>query len=376
MRTGLAVGFDAQGNLVSATGELITPEIRAALRNGLPPVNKSGPGVTFDSAGNRVVDSPGITFPNGNVITQNTNRPTETRQTTTVPVSNAVTTGNNILAGGQIGSAPNPVVGSNNNSVGSGGAGGGLGSGSGNAQLDALVNLLLQGGTSAEQTKVQQRNNEVGTLQAQRGQFDPQAALAQTQGLLAQTLRQALERTLPTITRGAEAAGTSQSALRALLAQDAATKAAESASAVGVRAITDFGNVGNNISQILEALTRSDPNANNALLQALQLSINSQQANANRNSTVNANNSVGNRTIPINGVTQSPFPGTTNTPVAPGVQLIQPVTSTVNAGAQQNFGPQLTDSQIVDILQRGGITGGALQDAANQGGLFQDRFIF
>lgn len=372
MQVGAAVGFDANGNKVDGFGNIFTQEALDFFRNGIPTPTQSGLGVSFDSAGNRVIDNPGVTFPNGNVITQGTNRPTETRQTTT-PVSNAVTTGNNIPVGGQIGSVINRTVGSNNNSVG--GGGGSLGSGSGNAQLDALINLLLQGGTSAEQTKVQQRNNEVAILQAQRNQFSPQAALAQSQGLLAQTLRQALEKTLPTITRSAEAAGTSQSSLRALLAQDAAIRAAESASSLGTRAITDFGNVGNNVSQILEALTRSDPNANAALLQALQLSINSQQATANRN----ANNSVGgagSSVIPQSGVSQTPFPGTTRTPTAPGVNLIQPAPSQVATQLQNNFGPQLTDSQIIDLLQRGGITGTALQDAANQGGLFQERFTF
>lgn len=137
------------------------------------------------------------------------------------------------------------------------------------AALQTLIAQLLGGGTQAMAKDAAARKGEINTVQGQRAGYSKDAAFADAQGLMAQTMRRVMEQLIPSISRSAEGAGASQSSLRALLLQDAASKAAESASAQGLQAAQGYGQISTNMSQVLEALTRPDNSVTNALIQAL-----------------------------------------------------------------------------------------------------------
>lgn len=141
------------------------------------------------------------------------------------------------------------------------------------AALNGLIQQLLGGGTQAQAQDRANRLSEIDAVRALRGDYTKEAAFGDAQGAMAQQMRATLEKLLPSIVRAAEGAGTSQNSMRALMLQDAASKAAESASALGLKAAVDYGGLSGNYSQVLEALTRAqqDP-VMEALLSALGIS--------------------------------------------------------------------------------------------------------
>lgn len=137
------------------------------------------------------------------------------------------------------------------------------------AALDQLIQQLLAGGTPEMREQIAARKSEAGNVANIRNGYSKEAAFTDAQGLVSQQMRRTLEQLLPSINRAAEDAGSSGGALRALLLQDAAAKAAESSSALGVQTATAYGGVSASLSQTLEGLTRTDPTVANALINAL-----------------------------------------------------------------------------------------------------------
>lgn len=154
------------------------------------------------------------------------------------------------------------------------------------AALHTLIQQLLSGGTPAQKAQQAQRNGEIKTVENLRSGYTKGAAFTDASGLMAQQLRRALESAMPGISRAAEDAGSSGGALRALLLQDASDKAAESSSALGVKAAVDYGNISANFSQVLEHLTQADPTITAALVNALSTA---KGAITNTNSTTTEN---------------------------------------------------------------------------------------
>lgn len=100
------------------------------------------------------------------------------------------------------------------------------------------------------------RTGEIGTVQGLRGAYSKEAAFADAKGAMDQYLQQALQQGNQDLVRMAEGAGASASSLRALMQQDMTLKAAQGASAIGMKAAADYGNIAANYSNVLEALTR------------------------------------------------------------------------------------------------------------------------
>ena len=140
------------------------------------------------------------------------------------------------------------------------------------AILNNLIQQLLGGGTPDMQNQRGIRDNARRDAQDIRGNYSKDAAFSDSQGLVSQQMRRVLEQLLPSINRASEDAGSSGGALRALLMQDAASKAAESSSALGVKTAVDYGNIASNLTQVLERFTTMDNSATQALLGALGLS--------------------------------------------------------------------------------------------------------
>lgn len=152
------------------------------------------------------------------------------------------------------------------------------------AALNQLIQALMGGGTADMKKQRAVRDNERQTVGNMREGYSKGAAFTDAQGLIAQQMRRALEQMLPSISRAAEDAGSSGGALRALLMQDAADKASESSSALGVKTAVDYGNISSNLSQVLERLTTPDNSVTQALIGALGVA---KGATVNTTGTVN-----------------------------------------------------------------------------------------
>lgn len=138
--------------------------------------------------------------------------------------------------------------------------------------LAKLLQQLLAGGTPEQNKQRAAREREIVDTRDIRQDYSKQAAFADAAGLISQQQRLALEELVPSINRAAEGAGTSAGSMRALLLQDAATKAAEAASAAGVKTAVDYGQIAAGLSNTLEALTRPSNETTDALLKALEIS--------------------------------------------------------------------------------------------------------
>ena len=138
--------------------------------------------------------------------------------------------------------------------------------------LQNLIQQLLGGGTTEMRQQAAIRDAEREQVGNIRSAFSKEAAFGDAQGLISQQMRRALEQMLPSINRAAEDAGSSGGALRALLLQDAANKAAESSSALGVQTAANYGGIAANLSQVMERLTAIDPQATEMLVNALNVS--------------------------------------------------------------------------------------------------------
>ena len=160
------------------------------------------------------------------------------------------------------------------------------------AALNSLIQQLSSGGTSNMNQDRATKQGEIGTLQNQRQGYSKEAGFADAQGLIAQTMRQALEKLVPSINAGAMGAGASQSSMRALLTQRAGENAAEAASAQGLTAAVNYGGVSNGISAILERLIAQQDPSTAALINALAVAKGSTVNSTTTSNETGTNNSV------------------------------------------------------------------------------------
>jgi len=161
------------------------------------------------------------------------------------------------------------------------------------AALNRLIQMLMGGGTPEMRQQQARRDAETGAVQDIRAGYSKNAAFGDAQGLISQQMRRALESMLPSINRAAEDAGSSGGALRALLLQDAANKAAESSSALGVQTAVQYGGISANLSGVLEGLTRVNPVATEALINALNVAkgaVTTSTTTGNQTTNTNTNN--------------------------------------------------------------------------------------
>jgi hypothetical protein len=106
--------------------------------------------------------------------------------------------------------------------------------------------------------------------------------------------------------------------MRALLTQDALTRASEGAAALGLNAATQYGTVGANYSSVLERLTQMDSSVTDALLNALNV----------------AKGAVTDSTTTGNSTTNTAGTQTTN---QVGAQTVGGQTTVRNAGDVEQF---------------------------------------
>lgn len=209
------------------------------------------------------------------------------------------------------------------------------------AALQALIAQLMGGGTKQQVSDQVARKNEINNVTQQRAGYSKDAAFADAQGLIAQTMQQALQQLVPSINKAAEGAGTSQSSIRALLLQDAAQKAAQSASVAGLGAATNYGQIATSLSGVLEALTRPNNDVSNALLNALGIA----------KGAVTNTNTTGTSTTNTVGSTQG---NEVKTVTPSGITTGQNNGGAVNT--MSYYGPSQTNEQIAMTAAQTGTT--------------------
>lgn len=138
---------------------------------------------------------------------------------------------------------------------------------------EALNKLLasLQDPNSQANKYGQERLDEISKNQQLRGDYTKSAAFADALGAMQSQLAKGIESQMPTITAGIDAAGTSGSAMSALLTQTAAENAARNAAELGLSAAISYGNIQTGFGNILEQLTAQGDPVTNQLLGALEI---------------------------------------------------------------------------------------------------------
>lgn len=155
----------------------------------------------------------------------------------------------------------------------------------------------------------EQRLKEISTNQANRADYSKANAFADAQAAMASQLAKALEQSMPTLTAGIDAAGTSGSAMQALLTQQAAENAARNAAELGLNAAISYGQLQAGFGDILERLTSEGDPVTNQLMQALGIakgayenttaksnSSSSQSSNTTTNQTSTENTTITQKT--------------------------------------------------------------------------------
>lgn len=139
------------------------------------------------------------------------------------------------------------------------------------AALDNLIAQLSKGGTPQDQQRWKQIQAEItaNTLQQQKYSKESAQYDADTAAKAAQY--EALQQMVPTISAGIDSAGTSGSAMAALLAQDAADQAARASAQLQLDAMISYGQIANQASGNNVELLKIDNPVTQQLLAALDI---------------------------------------------------------------------------------------------------------
>jgi hypothetical protein len=140
--------------------------------------------------------------------------------------------------------------------------------------LQMLMEVLQQvntGGTPDQKRIQAERTTEIGRTRSISQDYSKQAAFKDAADLMAQNLRQSLERNMPAISKAIQGAGTSQSSMQGLLSQKLATESAQAAGTLGAQQAAQYGGISAQLQSVLEALTRKDNSAIESLLKGLDL---------------------------------------------------------------------------------------------------------
>ena len=231
------------------------------------------------------------------------------------------------------------------------------------AALDTLIKQLMSGGTTQMQADKSAKQGEIAGLQSSRAGYSKDAAFADSKGLMAQQMRLALEKLLPSINQGAMGAGASQSSMRALLTQRAAENAAENASAAGLGAAVNYGQIANGTSSIIANLLGQQDPVVGALINAL--SVAKGAVSNSKTAGTETTNSTGQQTQTNSGSTNTSAPTTTTTMYAP-MGGNNPMA--LPSQGMVAFGPLKTDESIaIDNLKYTGTTADTLRQLAGGG---------
>lgn len=151
--------------------------------------------------------------------------------------------------------------------------------------LELLIKQLSGGGTVDQRRRQAEIARTLQMLDAQASQYTQDRALQISEEAVNSNLRKSLEATLPSILLAGASAGTSGSAIAALLVQDRETRAAGEAAELGVDLSARYGGI---TAQLLS--TRGDVASTNTgvaetLLSALKLAQTQQEVTKSKEKT-------------------------------------------------------------------------------------------
>ncbi len=136
-------------------------------------------------------------------------------------------------------------------------------------QLLAQIRELASGGGADYKAQRAKRDAEIVSAKQLQNTYSKDAAFSDAAQLMAQNLRQSLEKNMPAISRSVQGAGTSASAMQGLLSQKLATESAQAAAAEGAMQARAYGGISSQLAGVLEGLTRIDNTNVGNLLKAL-----------------------------------------------------------------------------------------------------------
>jgi hypothetical protein len=240
------------------------------------------------------------------------------------------------------------------------------------AALNTLIAQLASGGTANQKQDRGIRIGEIAGLQQQRQGYSKEAALADAQGLMAQQQRLALEKLMPSINSASLGAGASASSMRALLTQRAASVASENASAAGLNAAVNYGQVSNGMSSVLANLIAQQDPVAMALVNALSVAKGS-VANSKTTGT-ETTNSTGTQNTSTSGGTVTTSPTTSSQVFAP---MGSPSPLAAPSNSFYSVGPQQTAQSIaLDNLKYTGSTADTLSQLSGSNSNYFSNYRF
>ena len=127
------------------------------------------------------------------------------------------------------------------------------------------------GGSEIDQQRRQEIWKEIAANQAQRQGYSKGAAVADSAAAASAQMAQALEAMLPAITAGVDSAGTSGSAMAALLSNKAAESVSRNAAQLQLEAAISYGQIANQASGVIAELLKIDDKAADRFLQGLDI---------------------------------------------------------------------------------------------------------
>lgn len=137
-----------------------------------------------------------------------------------------------------------------------------------------LMDFLRQqaaGGTTEDRARREAIWGEIAAGQAQRAGYSKAAAVVDSTAAASAQMTNALKQMLPAITAGVDSAGTSGSAMAALLSQQAAESVSRNAAQLQLDAAISYGQIANQSSGIIAELLKIDDQSANRFLEGLNI---------------------------------------------------------------------------------------------------------
>lgn len=153
------------------------------------------------------------------------------------------------------------------------------------AALEATIKQLMQGGSESDKKRREDIQREIATNRAQQADYSKEAAWADSEAAAAASIRQGIEESMPLLIAGIDSAGTSGSAMAALLAERNAQSIADVAAQQRLNAAVQYGQVKNQASGIIrDLLAIEDPTSAN-LISALNIAKGAVEVTKGRETT-------------------------------------------------------------------------------------------
>jgi hypothetical protein len=184
-----------------------------------------------------------------------------------------------------------------------------------------------------------------GSIKQRKGDFSKDSAFADAGNLSSRYMRQLMETLMPQITRAVEASGTSGGAVSGLLAQDAASRVAESQAALGLQTAVQYGQISNQLDQLLAQLAATGNPELGQLIQLLGIAKGSIDERVNIGSQTTTENKSIDSNKSVNENTQQ------QGLVAPTIAPLNVTAGTLAAPVGSNVAIQRSNQDVESLLQ-------------------------